>query len=104
METLAETQPVPMSALAPLRHADCVEQCPLSGVTRKTFAHTEFSLTRTGQTNHPSLTYQYCYCLPVPTATCPLARLLSLGPRRCARAGQGKSRFYSAPRCEIWRR
>jgi len=28
--------------LAPLRHADCIEQCPLSGVTRKTFAHTEF--------------------------------------------------------------
>src|SRR6266481_1046735 len=29
-------------ALAPLRHADCIEQCPLSGVTRKTFAPTEF--------------------------------------------------------------
>src|SRR5712671_2593339 len=28
--------------LAPLRHADCIERCPLSGVTRKTFAHTEF--------------------------------------------------------------
>src|ERR1700730_16474373 len=28
--------------LAPLRHADCIEQCPLSGATRKTFAHTEF--------------------------------------------------------------
>src|SRR6266446_9053796 len=28
--------------LAPLRHADCIEQCPLSGVTRKTFARTEF--------------------------------------------------------------
>jgi hypothetical protein len=25
-----------------LRHADCIEQSPLSGVTRKTFAHTEF--------------------------------------------------------------
>src|SRR5712664_3126794 len=25
-----------------LRHADCVERCPLLGVTRKTFAHTEF--------------------------------------------------------------
>jgi len=25
-----------------LRHADCIEECPLSGVTRKTFAHTEF--------------------------------------------------------------
>src|SRR5260221_14019607 len=23
---------------SPLRHADCTEQCPLSGVTRKTFA------------------------------------------------------------------
>src|SRR6202022_141825 len=31
-----------LSALAPLRHADCIGQCPLSGVTRKTFAHTEF--------------------------------------------------------------
>jgi hypothetical protein len=28
--------------LAPLRHADCIEQCPLSGVTRKTFAQAEF--------------------------------------------------------------
>jgi hypothetical protein len=28
--------------LARLRHADCIEQCPLSGVTQKTFAHTEF--------------------------------------------------------------
>ena len=28
--------------LARLRHAGCIEQCPLSGVTRKTFAHTEF--------------------------------------------------------------
>jgi len=28
--------------LAPLRHADCIEECPLSGVTRKTFAHAEF--------------------------------------------------------------
>jgi hypothetical protein len=28
--------------LARLRHADCIEQCPLSGVTRKTFARTEF--------------------------------------------------------------
>jgi hypothetical protein len=27
---------------ARLRHANCIEQCPLSGVTRKTFAHTEF--------------------------------------------------------------
>jgi hypothetical protein len=24
--------------VAPLRHADCIEQCPLSEVTRKTFA------------------------------------------------------------------
>src|SRR5882672_4486832 len=30
------------SASAPLRHADYIERCPLSGVTRKTFAHTEF--------------------------------------------------------------
>src|SRR6266852_6120523 len=30
------------SVMAPLRHADRIEQCPLSGVTRKTFAHTEF--------------------------------------------------------------
>jgi hypothetical protein len=29
-------------ASMPLRHADCIEECPLSGVTRKTFAHTEF--------------------------------------------------------------
>src|ERR1700716_666423 len=29
--------------LYPLRHADCIEQCPLSGVTQKTFAHTEFA-------------------------------------------------------------
>jgi len=28
--------------LARLRHADRIEQCPLSGVTRKTFAHIEF--------------------------------------------------------------
>jgi hypothetical protein len=28
--------------LAPLRHADCIGQCPLSGATRKTFAHVEF--------------------------------------------------------------
>jgi hypothetical protein len=28
--------------LALLRHADCIGQCPLSGVTRKTFAHIEF--------------------------------------------------------------
>jgi hypothetical protein len=27
--------------LALLRHVDCVEQCPLSGETRKTFAHAE---------------------------------------------------------------
>src|SRR5882672_12199386 len=26
----------------PLRHANCIEQCPLSGVTRKTFARSEF--------------------------------------------------------------
>jgi hypothetical protein len=25
-----------------LRRADCIEQCPLSGVTRKTFAQSEF--------------------------------------------------------------
>jgi len=32
--------------LAPLRRADCVEQCPRSGATRKTFAHAgSFSLT-----------------------------------------------------------
>jgi hypothetical protein len=31
-----------ISAMALLRHADCVERCPLLGVTRKTFAHTEF--------------------------------------------------------------
>ena len=30
-----------LCALARLRHADCIEQCPLSGVTRKTFARTE---------------------------------------------------------------
>jgi hypothetical protein len=30
------------SFVAPLRHADCIEQCPLAGVTRKTFAQTEF--------------------------------------------------------------
>src|SRR6266852_3953970 len=29
-------------ALAPLRHADCIERRLLSGVTRKTFAQTEF--------------------------------------------------------------
>jgi hypothetical protein len=29
-------------SVAPSRHADCIERCPLSGVTRKTFAHTEF--------------------------------------------------------------
>jgi hypothetical protein len=28
--------------LARLRHANCIERCPLSGVTRKTFAHAEF--------------------------------------------------------------
>jgi hypothetical protein len=28
--------------MAPLRHANCIERCPLSGVTRKTFAQTEF--------------------------------------------------------------
>ena len=28
--------------LAPLRHADCIGKCPLSGATRKTFAHIEF--------------------------------------------------------------
>jgi hypothetical protein len=28
--------------LALLRHADCIGRCPLLGVTRKTFAHTEF--------------------------------------------------------------
>src|SRR5712664_4207546 len=38
--------------LAPLRHADCIERCPLSGVTRKTFAHTEFfSVCRVGPGN-----------------------------------------------------
>jgi hypothetical protein len=25
-----------------LKHSDCIEQCPLSGVTRKTFARSEF--------------------------------------------------------------
>jgi hypothetical protein len=28
--------------VARLRHADYVEQCPLSGITRKTFAQAEF--------------------------------------------------------------
>jgi hypothetical protein len=28
--------------LALLRHADCIERCPLLSVTRKTFAHTKF--------------------------------------------------------------
>jgi hypothetical protein len=28
--------------LAPLTRADRIEQCPLSGLTRKTFAHPEF--------------------------------------------------------------
>jgi hypothetical protein len=28
--------------LARLRHANCIERCPLSGVTRKTCAHAEF--------------------------------------------------------------
>jgi hypothetical protein len=28
--------------LARLRHADRIEQCPLSGLTRKTFAQPEF--------------------------------------------------------------
>jgi hypothetical protein len=28
--------------LALLRHANCIERCPLSGVTRKTFAQAEF--------------------------------------------------------------
>ena len=28
--------------VAPLRHPDCIAQCPLSGLTRKTFAHSEF--------------------------------------------------------------
>jgi hypothetical protein len=28
--------------VARLRHADCIEQCPLSEVTRKTCAHVEF--------------------------------------------------------------
>src|SRR6267378_5707437 len=32
----------PCLFMAPLRYADCVERCPLLGVTRKTFAHTEF--------------------------------------------------------------
>src|SRR3984893_1636045 len=32
-----------LCALARLRHADCIGQCPLSGVTRKTFAHTSSS-------------------------------------------------------------
>jgi hypothetical protein len=32
----------PIPLLAPLRHADRIEKCPLSGATRKTFAHTEF--------------------------------------------------------------
>jgi hypothetical protein len=33
---------VSLPPLAPLRHADCIEQCPLSGVTRKTCVHVEF--------------------------------------------------------------
>ena len=28
--------------LTPLRNADYIERCPLSGLTRKTFAQTEF--------------------------------------------------------------
>jgi len=28
--------------MAPLRHANCIEPYPLSGVTRNTFARTEF--------------------------------------------------------------
>jgi hypothetical protein len=31
-----------LCALARLRHADCIERCPLSGVTQKTCAHAEF--------------------------------------------------------------
>jgi len=30
------------TVLARLRHADCIERCPLSRVTRKTCAHAEF--------------------------------------------------------------
>ena len=38
-------------------------------------------------------TYPYRYCR---NSTCLLARLPNLGPRRCARAGQGRSGFYCA--------
>ena len=31
-----------LPGLARLRHANSIERCPLSGVTRKTFAQTEF--------------------------------------------------------------
>src|SRR5258708_5578596 len=39
-ELRADTM-MPCPNLAPLRHADCIEQCPLSGATRKTFARME---------------------------------------------------------------
>src|ERR1700737_741399 len=43
-DTLQSTQRLDLPVVAPLRHADGIEQCPLSGVTRKTFAQAEFFL------------------------------------------------------------
>jgi hypothetical protein len=41
-EDVIDSARIELPQMAPLRHADCIGQCPLSGVTRKSFAHTEF--------------------------------------------------------------
>ena len=39
---VSKSLPRQCQLMAPLRHADCIEQGPLSGATRKSFAHTQF--------------------------------------------------------------
>src|SRR5712672_2519251 len=45
-------------ALAPLRHADCIEQCPSLRAKRKTYARILLSLTHSGHSKYPGATVQ----------------------------------------------
>ncbi len=76
-----------------------VKSCSFTGVSSL------LCLTRIGQTNHPGPSERTsAIACPYQPLLAPLARLPSLGPRRCARAGQGRLGFHCAARCEIWRR
>src|SRR6267142_2429124 len=67
---------------------------PVSALRQKQISRGSLLLPQADKrTPSSARTYRCRSGLPVPTATCLLARLPSLGPRKCACAGQGKSRF-----------